>query len=102
MTLYSILDRSLLCQGSDAATSLRDTVALARQAEEPGYHRVRVAEHHSVPGAAGAAPARADRRHNQDAADLAHTVIARSAGARLEWRDADQTNLPTPPREGRP
>ncbi|MFI9591690.1 LLM class flavin-dependent oxidoreductase [Nonomuraea sp. NPDC052265] len=55
-TLYSILDRSLLRQASDAATALRDTVAFARQAEELGYHRFWVAEHHSVPGVAGTAP----------------------------------------------
>ncbi|MFI6922824.1 hypothetical protein ACIBIZ_22975 [Nonomuraea spiralis] len=32
MTLYSILDRSLLRQGSGAAAALRDTVAFAPQA----------------------------------------------------------------------
>ncbi|NUO97414.1 MAG: LLM class flavin-dependent oxidoreductase [Nonomuraea sp.] len=56
MTAYSILDRSLVRQGSGAAAALRDTVAFARQAEELGYHRFWVAEHHSVPGVAGAAP----------------------------------------------
>ncbi|MFI7612455.1 LLM class flavin-dependent oxidoreductase [Nonomuraea terrae] len=56
MTAYSILDRSLVRQGSDPAEALRETVRFARQAEELGYHRFWVSEHHSVPGAAGSAP----------------------------------------------
>ncbi|MFG2074282.1 LLM class flavin-dependent oxidoreductase [Nonomuraea maritima] len=56
MTAYSILDRSLVRQGSTPAQALRDTVRFARQAEELGYHRFWVSEHHGVPGAAGSAP----------------------------------------------
>lgn len=56
VTRLSILDRSLVRQGHDPAAALRDTVRFARQAEELGYHRFWVAEHHSVPGVAGAAP----------------------------------------------
>lgn len=56
MTRLSILDRSLVRQGQSPAQALRDTVRFARQAEELGYHRFWVAEHHSVPGVAGAAP----------------------------------------------
>ncbi|MBF8191102.1 LLM class flavin-dependent oxidoreductase [Nonomuraea sp. K274] len=56
MTAYSILDRSLVRQGSDPAEALRETVRFARQAEELGYHRFWVSEHHSVPGVAGSAP----------------------------------------------
>ncbi|WP_223167372.1 LLM class flavin-dependent oxidoreductase [Nonomuraea sp. SYSU D8015] len=56
VTAYSILDRSLVRQGSDPAAALRDTVRFARQAEELGYHRFWVSEHHSVPGVAGSAP----------------------------------------------
>ncbi|MFG2335632.1 LLM class flavin-dependent oxidoreductase [Streptomyces yangpuensis] len=53
----SILDRSRTRQGHPAPQALRDTVALARTAEELGYHRFWVSEHHSVPGVAGSAPA---------------------------------------------
>ncbi|MFI6290536.1 LLM class flavin-dependent oxidoreductase [Nonomuraea sp. NPDC050790] len=56
MTRYSILDRSLVRAGQDPARALRDTVSFAQQAEELGYHRFWVSEHHSVPGVAGSAP----------------------------------------------
>lgn len=56
VTAYSILDRSLVRQGSTPAQALRETVRFARQAEELGYHRFWVSEHHGVPGAAGSAP----------------------------------------------
>ncbi|WP_329376661.1 LLM class flavin-dependent oxidoreductase [Streptomyces sp. NBC_01351] len=52
----SILDRSRTREGHPAPDALRDTVALARAAEELGYHRFWVSEHHSVPGVAGSAP----------------------------------------------
>lgn len=52
----SILDRSRTREGHPAAQALRDTVELARAAEELGYHRFWVSEHHSVPGVAGSAP----------------------------------------------
>lgn len=52
----SILDRSVLREGQDAATALADTVDFARQAERLGYRRFWVSEHHGVPGIAGAAP----------------------------------------------
>ncbi|MEV6953622.1 LLM class flavin-dependent oxidoreductase [Streptomyces sp. NPDC051183] len=52
----SILDRSRTREGHPAAQALRDTVELARRAEELGYHRFWVSEHHSVPGVAGSAP----------------------------------------------
>lgn len=52
----SILDRSRTRQGHPAPQALRDTVELARTAEELGYHRFWVSEHHSVPGVAGSAP----------------------------------------------
>ncbi|GAA3151674.1 MsnO8 family LLM class oxidoreductase [Nonomuraea salmonea] len=56
MTAYSILDRSLVRRGSTPAEALRATVRFAGQAEELGYHRFWVSEHHSVPGVAGSAP----------------------------------------------
>ncbi|MER5869368.1 MsnO8 family LLM class oxidoreductase [Streptomyces sp. NPDC002044] len=52
----SILDRSRTREGHPAPQALRDTVELARAAEELGYHRFWVSEHHSVPGVAGSAP----------------------------------------------
>ncbi|MFG2985778.1 MsnO8 family LLM class oxidoreductase [Streptomyces sp. NPDC048258] len=53
----SILDRSRTREGHPVPEALRDTVDLARTAEELGYHRFWVSEHHSVPGVAGSAPA---------------------------------------------
>ncbi|MFD8982543.1 MsnO8 family LLM class oxidoreductase [Streptomyces sp. NPDC059564] len=52
----SILDRSRTREGHPAPQALRDTVELARAAEDLGYHRFWVSEHHSVPGVAGSAP----------------------------------------------
>ncbi|MFF4643181.1 LLM class flavin-dependent oxidoreductase [Streptomyces sp. NPDC001389] len=52
----SVLDRSRVREGHPAAEALRDSVELARAAEELGYHRFWVSEHHSVPGVAGSAP----------------------------------------------
>ncbi|MFF5447897.1 MsnO8 family LLM class oxidoreductase [Streptomyces sp. NPDC012888] len=52
----SVLDRSRVRRGQGGARALRDTVALARRAEELGYHRFWVSEHHGVPGVAGSAP----------------------------------------------
>ncbi|MFK0180268.1 LLM class flavin-dependent oxidoreductase [Streptomyces xanthochromogenes] len=56
-TRFSVLDRSRVRAGHDGPQALRDTVALAREAERLGYHRFWVSEHHSVPGVAGSAPA---------------------------------------------
>ncbi|WP_432026128.1 LLM class flavin-dependent oxidoreductase [Streptomyces sp. 1222.5] len=55
-TRFSVLDRSRTREGHPPAEALRDTVALAREAEALGYHRFWVAEHHGVPGVAGSAP----------------------------------------------
>lgn len=55
-TRFSVLDRSRIRAGHDGPQALRDTVALAREAERLGYHRFWVSEHHSVPGVAGSAP----------------------------------------------
>ncbi|WP_093156270.1 MsnO8 family LLM class oxidoreductase [Saccharopolyspora antimicrobica] len=52
----SVLDRSHVGPGLSPQQALRDTVRFAQQVEELGYHRFWVAEHHSVPGVAGAAP----------------------------------------------
>lgn len=55
-TRFSVLDRSRTRAGHPPAEALRDTVALAREAEGLGYHRFWVSEHHGVPGVAGSAP----------------------------------------------
>ena len=44
----SILDLSPISEGSDAATALRNTVDLARHAEQWGFRRYWLAEHHFV------------------------------------------------------
>ncbi|GAA2341269.1 LLM class flavin-dependent oxidoreductase [Saccharopolyspora halophila] len=51
-----MLDRSHVWAGGHPRESLRETVRFAQQIEELGYHRFWVAEHHGVPGVAGAAP----------------------------------------------
>ncbi|SDE56022.1 luciferase family oxidoreductase, group 1 [Blastococcus fimeti] len=53
----SLLDRSRTRAGEDDADALRGTLARAGAAERQGYGRFWVAEHHGVPGVAGAAPA---------------------------------------------
>lgn len=55
-TRFSVLDRSRTREGHSGAEALRDTVALAREAESLGYHRFWLSEHHGVPGVAGSAP----------------------------------------------
>ncbi|MFI2758987.1 LLM class flavin-dependent oxidoreductase [Streptomyces echinatus] len=55
-TRFSVLDRSRTREGHPPSAALRDTVALAREAEALGYHRFWVSEHHGVPGVAGSAP----------------------------------------------
>src|ERR1700689_3425047 len=57
MTPFSVLDLSPITQGSDAAHSFRNTLDLARHAEQWGYRRFWLAEHHGMPGIASAATA---------------------------------------------
>ncbi len=52
----SLLDKSPIPEGATAAQALQRTVALAQRAEQLGYRRFWVAEHHGNPGLAGAAP----------------------------------------------
>ncbi len=52
----SILDQSPIAEGSSGAQALRDTIDLARLADELGYHRYWVAEHHGGPMLAGPSP----------------------------------------------
>jgi luciferase family oxidoreductase group 1 len=51
-----ILDQSPIRPASTAAEALGDSIALAQAAERLGYRRYWLAEHHSSPGLAGAAP----------------------------------------------
>src|SRR5512141_3123581 len=57
MIPLSVLDLAPITEGSDAATSLRRSLDLARHAERLGYLRYWVAEHHNMPGIASAATA---------------------------------------------
>lgn len=56
-TRLSILDLSPICEGSDAAQSFRNSLALAQTGERLGYTRYWLAEHHGMPGIASAATA---------------------------------------------
>ena len=55
MALLSILDLAPITQGSDSTTAFRNSLDLAQRAEQLGYHRYWVAEHHNMPGIASAA-----------------------------------------------
>src|SRR5919202_5571213 len=55
MPLFSILDLSPIVEGGDAAQAFRNTVDLAQHAEQWGYTRYWLAEHHNMPGIASAA-----------------------------------------------
>ena len=52
----SLLDKSPIEDGKDAAAALQATAKLAVRAEELGYHRFWVAEHHDTAGLASSAP----------------------------------------------
>jgi luciferase family oxidoreductase group 1 len=53
----SLLDRSRTRSGEPDEAALGHTLARARRAEQLGYHRFWVAEHHAVPGIASGSPA---------------------------------------------
>jgi alkanesulfonate monooxygenase SsuD/methylene tetrahydromethanopterin reductase-like flavin-dependent oxidoreductase (luciferase family) len=57
MTSLSILDLAPITSGGTARDALRNTIDLAQRAEEFGYHRYWLAEHHLTPGVASSAPA---------------------------------------------
>ena len=57
MIPYSVLDLSPIVAGGSAAQSLANTLDLARHAEQWGYTRYWLAEHHNMPGIASAATA---------------------------------------------
>jgi luciferase family oxidoreductase group 1 len=52
----SILDQSPISAGSSGTQALRNTLDLARLADQLGYHRYWVAEHHGGPMLAGPSP----------------------------------------------
>ena len=53
---FGIVDQSPIRQGGTVQQALHETVSLAQLAEELGYHRYWVAEHHNSGGYAGTAP----------------------------------------------
>jgi len=55
MIPFSVLDLSPINQGSTAAQAFQNTKELAQLAEQRGYHRYWLAEHHNMPGIASAA-----------------------------------------------
>lgn len=55
MILFSILDLSPIVEGNSATQALRNTLNLAQHAEQLGYNRYWLAEHHNMPGIASAA-----------------------------------------------
>lgn len=57
MIPFSLLDLSPIAQGGSAARALRNSLDLARHAEDWGYHRYWLAEHHNMTGIASAATA---------------------------------------------
>ncbi len=57
MIPYSILDLAPVTEGSDVAQAFRNTLDLAQWAEQLGYTRYWLAEHHNMPGIASAATA---------------------------------------------
>src|ERR1700752_3512281 len=80
----SILDLAPISAGSDVATALRNTIELARHAEQWGYRRFWIAEHHFVAVAAAApavligqiAAATKRIRVGSGAVQLSHTTAA--------------------------
>ena len=52
----SVLDQSPIAEGSTGAAALRNSIDLAQCAEQAGYHRYWVAEHHGTPMLACASP----------------------------------------------
>jgi luciferase family oxidoreductase group 1 len=56
MLRLSVLDQSPVPEGAAEADALRNTIDLARLADDLGYHRYWVAEHHGTPALACASP----------------------------------------------
>jgi len=127
----SILDLAPISAGSDAATALRDTVDLAQHAEQWGYRRYWIAEHHFVAVASSSpavligqiAAATQHIRVGAAAVQLGHTTavavvesfgmldafhpgridlgVGRSGQRRREAAKQPTSEAPKPPREWR-
>ena len=54
--ILSVVDQSPMRSGSTSGEALRETIELAAVAEELGYQRYWLAEHHSLPNFAGTSP----------------------------------------------
>ena len=54
--LLSVLDQSPIPAGGNGGQSLRNSIELAQLADELGYHRFWMAEHHATPALASASP----------------------------------------------
>lgn len=52
----SVLDQSPIPEGGNGGQSLRNSIELAQLADELGYHRFWMAEHHATPSLASASP----------------------------------------------
>ncbi len=52
----SILDQSIIRQGQTATDAINETIATAKFAEDAGYYRYWVSEHHNATSIAGSAP----------------------------------------------
>ena len=52
----SVLDQSTLSEGSTAAEAIANTVALAKEADRLGYHRIWLSEHHNMSILQGSVP----------------------------------------------
>jgi luciferase family oxidoreductase group 1 len=52
----SVLDQSPIVHGASPGDAVRATISLAKRAEELGYHRYWLAEHHALPSLADASP----------------------------------------------
>lgn len=52
----SVLDQSPIVHGASAGDAVRATIALAKRAEDLGYARYWLAEHHAIPSMADASP----------------------------------------------
>lgn len=57
MIPFSLLDLAPIAEGSDAGQAMRNALDLAQHAEQWGYRRFWLAEHHNMPGIASAATA---------------------------------------------
>ena len=55
--LLSVLDLAVVSDGTTSADALSSTTTLARRADDLGFHRFWVAEHHNMPTVASTSPA---------------------------------------------